>query len=479
MAIAVPVRQRRRTIAVVLALALDDSFNDEEARARFCAAWQMDRTVCERMVSDVPRFSPETLQTYTGLLARDLESLTTIEVAHRHVNDLSARLARANEELNLIYRIGVGSSVSTPPLQHFASLCRELVGATKIESLAVVLESPTLSAGPSLVRAGPLEASDAGILRLYAQLQDQDDDTGPAVVLNGLGTDPALAWAAAWLQSLVFSPLTGKDRRLGGILAINHDDGGDLGSYEVHLLGAVAERSSVFLENARLYDDLEELFIGMLHALVSSIDAKDPYTCGHSQRVAWLSRFIARLRGMPEEKCQRVYLSGLLHDIGKIGISEAVLCKTGRLTSEEFQEMRRHPEIGARIVEGVPQVADTIPGILHHHERMDGKGYPSRLAGYDIPILGRIVGLADSYDAMTTNRTYRKARPVLMALSEIRRCSGTQFDPELADLLLQQDVHAMHRELTEFGNQPIGMHQGRQSVSWHGGQGQGEKGELL
>jgi len=135
-----------------------------------------------------------------------------------------------------------------------------------------------------------------------------------------------------------------------------------------------------------------------------------------------------------------------------------VLCKAGRLTQDEYLEMKRHPEIGAHILKGVPQVADTIPGILHHHERMDGKGYPAGLAGCEIPLLGRIIGLADCYDAMTTNRTYRKARPVQMAVAEIRRYSGTQFDPELAHLFLGQDVQAVHRELTEFGNQSTGPH---------------------
>jgi len=103
-------------------------------------------------------------------------------------------------------------------------------------------------------------------------------------------------------------------------------------------------------------------------------------------------------------------------------------------------------------------VVHAIPGVLHHHERMDGKGYPAGLAGYDIPLLGRIIGLADSYDAMTTNRTYRQARPVQIAIAEIRRCSGTQFDPLLADLLLQQNVETMHQEVTEFGNLPMGSH---------------------
>ena len=240
-------------------------------------------------------------------------------------------------------------------------------------------------------------------------------------------------------------------------MAINHTDNKDFDSYEIQFIATLAERSASLLENVSLYDDLEQLFTGLLHAMVNSIDAKDPYTCGHSQRVAWLSRYIAHIIGLPERECQRVYLSGLLHDIGKIGIDETVLRKAGKLTVEEFREMKRHSQIGARILEGVPQVADTLPGILHHHERFDGKGYPGNLAADNIPLFGRIIGLADSYDAITTSRTYRKARPVEVAIAQIRQHAGTQFDPFIAERFLHEDVHALHSELKAFGHLPIGQ----------------------
>ena len=120
-----------------------------------------------------------------------------------------------------------------------------------------------------------------------------------------------------------------------------------------------------------------------------------------------------------------------------LGVPEAVLQKTGRLTNEEFDQMKKHPEIGARILADVKQLRDIIPGVLHHHERFDGKGYPAKLAGQGIPLMGRIICLADCFDAMTSNRTYRKALPLEVAMSEIRRCSGTQFDPMLAEAFLR------------------------------------------
>jgi putative nucleotidyltransferase with HDIG domain len=170
------------------------------------------------------------------------------------------------------------------------------------------------------------------------------------------------------------------------------------------------------------------------------VDAKDAYTCGHSERVAMLSRLLAERAGLAEPAIERVYMGGLLHDVGKIGVPESVLQKTGRLTPEEFEQMKKHPEIGARILTDIKQIRDIIPGVLRHHERYDGRGYPGGLAGEDIPLMGRIICLADGFDAMTSNRTYRRALPLEVALMEIRRCSGTQFDPRLAQAFLEIDA---------------------------------------
>jgi len=457
--VAVPVTHRHHTVGAVLACGLTEAFLDEETFARFCDTYQLDRTVMIRLASEQPRHQIGHLQAYASILAHHVNASSTANAAQRDICDMSSHLDRTYEELHLLYRVSTGLSVSRKPIHHFRELCQELLHTTVVRSFAVILESPKDSTvPPGVVQIGPLEADTDDLLRLYHLVRERTPNVGEALVVDQAAADPTLSWASPWLKQFVFYRLAKRERLFGGILAINHVDNTEFNSYEIQFINALTERSSAFLENVQLYDDLERLFSGLVHALVSSIDAKDPYTCGHSQRVARLSHRIAQLNGMSEAQCRRVYLSGLLHDVGKIGISEAVLCKSGRLTREEFEEIKRHPEIGARILAGVPQVVHAIPGVLHHHERMDGKGYPAGLAGYDIPLLGRIIGLADSYDAMTTNRTYRQARPVQIAIAEIRRCSGTQFDPLLADLLLQQNVETMHQEVTEFGNLPMGSH---------------------
>jgi len=209
------------------------------------------------------------------------------------------------------------------------------------------------------------------------------------------------------------------------------------------LLNSIANESAIYLENAMLFDDVRGLSMGLLHSLTSAVDAKDAYTCGHSERVALLSRSLAAEAGLSEHHVERIYMAGLLHDVGKIGVPEAVLQKTGKLTDEEFDQIKKHPEIGAKILRDIKQIEDIIPGVLHHHERYDGKGYPSGLAGESIPLMGRIICLADCFDAMTSSRTYRKALPLEVALTEIRRCSGTQFDPVLADAFLKLGINQL------------------------------------
>jgi len=179
--------------------------------------------------------------------------------------------------------------------------------------------------------------------------------------------------------------------------------------------------------------------------LTSSIDAKDKYTHGHSERVAFISRWIAeRLSGqesLEEEKIHEIYLAGLLHDIGKIGIDETVLRKKGRLTEEEYSRIKVHPSIGAGILREIKQMRDIVPGVLSHHERVDGKGYPNGLVGDQIPLTGKIVGLADCFDAMTSKRTYRDAMTVEQAIAEIEKGLGTQFDEKIGRVFLDGDVY--------------------------------------
>ena len=179
------------------------------------------------------------------------------------------------------------------------------------------------------------------------------------------------------------------------------------------------------------YIRLERGYLDTVSSLVGALEAKDPYTRGHSERVAQYAAAVAGSMGMNEEQIERIRLAAQLHDLGKVGLSDQVLCKPGRLTSDEYYEVRNHPEIGAEIVERVPTLAGLAPIVRHHHERFDGTGYVAGLAGAQIPLESRVLAVADSYDAMTSSRAYRPAMSSEEALKEILLCQGSQFDPEI------------------------------------------------
>ena len=172
-------------------------------------------------------------------------------------------------------------------------------------------------------------------------------------------------------------------------------------------------------------------------ALASAIDAKDKYTHGHSTRVADYSRKIARMLGKSESECRSIYLSALLHDVGKIGIPNIIINKQGKLTEAEYNVIKTHPIIGTQILSNITQTPHIADGAHYHHERYDGKGYPEGLAGKDIPEIGRIIAVADAYDAMTSNRSYRGTLSQEYVRSEIENGIGTQFDPEYAKIMLE------------------------------------------
>ena len=183
--------------------------------------------------------------------------------------------------------------------------------------------------------------------------------------------------------------------------------------------------------------DLKELFYKTIKSIASALDAKDPYTHGHSMRVTLYSIILAKELNVPESELEHIETAGLLHDIGKIAIPQAILCKPGRLTDDEFVIMKSHPANSEKLISSIKKLHEVSPGVKHHHERWDGKGYPDNLAGENIPFSARVIAIADTYDAMTSTRSYRKALDHDIAIAEIEKCAGTQFDPTLAKKFIE------------------------------------------
>jgi putative nucleotidyltransferase with HDIG domain len=238
-------------------------------------------------------------------------------------------------------------------------------------------------------------------------------------------------------QNKVFVPMVAKERLIGGIEI--DLDGRDrrFSANAQKILYALASQAAIFIENARLERDVRSMFLNIIVSLAGAVDAKDAYTHGHSLRVARTALIVAQQIELPHERLEPLLMSAILHDVGKIAIPDNILKKPSRLNEEEFEIMKTHAMAGAKMLAHIPALEEVIPGIRNHHEDWDGTGYPDGLAGEDIPIFGRIILIGDAFDAMTTDRVYRRKKSVAHAIRQIEKFSGRQFDPRLADAAVE------------------------------------------
>jgi HD-GYP domain-containing protein (c-di-GMP phosphodiesterase class II) len=239
------------------------------------------------------------------------------------------------------------------------------------------------------------------------------------------------------IRSIMCAPMRTTEAILG-VLYVDSPTVHEFSEAELELLAAIGNQAGVALHRARLIAEMERLFLDVVKAIAAIIDAKDGYTHRHSERVAAIAMLIARQLGLSPEERSIVELSALLHDVGKIGVPDAILNKPGQLTDEEFAEVRRHPVHGAAILSNIQseRVLALVPGIKSHHERWDGSGYPEGLKGDEIPLLGRILAVADFLDALSSDRSYRKATSICDAIELIKQESGRAFDPQIVEALL-------------------------------------------
>ena len=228
-------------------------------------------------------------------------------------------------------------------------------------------------------------------------------------------------------RSVLCVPVKIKGKTIGVLQAINKKTG-DFSDDDKEFFDLFSNQVAIALDNARLYKEIRETFYSTSEALAEAIEKRDPYTGGHTKRVLGYSVAVARRLGMGFEEVESLKLSAMLHDIGKIGIDDAILRKNAALDDDEVGVMKKHPRFGVEILGHVPQLKEVVPGIYLHHERIDGKGYPNGVKSGKIPLMARIIAVADTYDAMTTTRPYRKGLEPEVAIRELKRCAGTQFD---------------------------------------------------
>jgi putative nucleotidyltransferase with HDIG domain len=266
-----------------------------------------------------------------------------------------------------------------------------------------------------------------------------DGEEGRPVRLADLEEDPALAGGVGPLFAAglaVVSPVLMK-QRLTAVLAVGEKvSGHEFGSVDLDMLKALSESAGIAIENARLFKDLQESYVSTVRLLVSRIEEKDPYTHGHTERVARYAVALAHELGFPAEEIQRIQFGAYLHDIGKVHTQDEVLHKPGALTDEEWRMVKAHPVRGAEMIRGVKFLERVVDMVRHHHERVDGRGYPDGLHGDEISTAAKIVNVADAFDAMTTDRPYRAGMTVEQAIAQMREKAGTQFAAEIVEVLV-------------------------------------------
>jgi HD-GYP domain-containing protein (c-di-GMP phosphodiesterase class II) len=263
--------------------------------------------------------------------------------------------------------------------------------------------------------------------------------SGRAEIVNDVHSDPRFVSGAIGISSLMCAPLKAKDVVVG-VIKLGNDQPVMYTAEDLKIFTTLASLAAVAIENASLYEQLKEAFYTTVYTLAETIEKRDPYTGNHTKRVMEYSLAIGKTLGLSEEDMARLQLGAVLHDIGKIGIRDNVLLKESSLTDDEFEQIKMHPVYGEEIISRIPQLKSAIPGVKHHHEKFNGRGYPDGLKADEIDITARIIAVADSFDAMTSNRPYRKGLSLDEAFEELRKYSGSQFDPHIVDAFFAADV---------------------------------------
>ena len=381
----------------------------------------------ERLNQWVDAQQPIDPRLLTSLLQLVNRSVLQEEQEHslnEEIDELSEQIEQTYEEISLLHSLTQNLQLSKSPTD-LAKLClNRLQGLIKSEANVIWLDAKYEA--PQFLVGGQVAFNEAGLQRLIERF-DGHDWTRPLVKNHIQGT--LLGADFPGLESLIIVPVMEGAFRSGWIASCNLRGSREFGTVEANLLNSIATILGTHVRNIDLYQQHEELMLSFVRSMVSTLDAKDPYTRGHSERVAKIARRLGEEMNLPEDDLNDIYLSGVLHDIGKVGVDDGILSKPDKLTDEEFKQIQKHPMIGFEILKGLKNLQKILPGVRNHHENFNGRGYPDNLSGESIPMMARILAVADSYDAMGSDRPYRKGMPLPRVEDIFRRGAGDQWDP--------------------------------------------------
>lgn len=433
---AIPLYSRRQPSQVAVAAFLTRPISSHEDLASKARALGMEPRAVAAWAERQTPWAVASLERVGRLVQENLATKERLEDAKKEAESISVNLAATYEEISLLYRITQNLKISESDEELGQGALEWMEEVIPAEALAIQY-IPAFGNDQAitprrlrteLVTRGECPVDNDQFTRLIQQLGCHTANR--PVVVNRSITERA-DWPFPAIRQFIAVPMVEGSNVFGWLAAFNHTRDAEFGTVEASLLNSVGAILGIHSGNIELYHQQSELMAGIIRALTSAIDAKDPYTCGHSDRVARVSVRLARELGCDQKTLNTIYLSGLLHDIGKIGVNDNVLRKPGKLTDEEYEHIKTHVRIGHRILVDLKKLDDVLPVVLHHHESWDGKGYPHSLTGTEIPRSARIVAVADAFDAMGSDRPYRKGMPDDKIDEIFRAGAGKQWDADV------------------------------------------------
>ena len=374
------------------------------------------------------------------------ERVEEVEKANYTIADLAAELEQKNsnlehavEHLSSIYKIGLAIN-STMDIDRLFNLIVRTTLSTlnaKIGYIILYDKEHQLLNVTNLIGGGKLIAPQKSIPMKDTSVSTWVINNRKPLLIADINQTPQFdrfSDLGYERKSLLCAPLMVKDEIIGTISVVNKIDNSQFYSDELEILTTIAAQAAIAIKNATLYEEQQQTYLNTIQALVSAIEASDSYTRGHSERVTRYSIEIGRRLGLKSDRLQILERAAILHDIGKIGIDLSLLHKKGKLSAQDIHELQQHPVIGMKILEPIEFLLDVRTCIGQHHERYDGMGYPNHLKSSEQLLEARILSVADSFDAMTSDRPYRKALSIEIAIAELCDNSGTQFDPAIVDV---------------------------------------------
>jgi HD-GYP domain-containing protein (c-di-GMP phosphodiesterase class II) len=458
--IAVPLRSLEKGPAMVaVGLFLTSRIDHESQIAAAARIFGVDSQRAFEWSRKAEIWTPRVLVRLAESTVDNVVHRTQLSHLQHEINEAVGHARDTYVELGLLHRLARELEVSNDPAELWQNALSWLADAVPAQCIAAVArrDSPGVRCslfgddGPSelVIRDCPMAPQD-----LCEMMQHLGKAARRPLVLNRSHTS-APTWGRPTVRELAAAPIMQESQVEGWLLAMNHTGGSgselcEFGSAELRLLDSVSTILGIHRNNTALFARQGDLFAASVRALTSAIDAKDPYTHGHSERVARVAVCIGEQMGLSKDQLDTVYLGGLLHDIGKIGIDDQVLNKPGPLTPEEFEHIKKHPRLGYDILRGVRQLQKILPIVLHHHESWDGTGYPHGLPGDATPLLARITAVADAFDAMSSDRPYRQGMPDDQLDEILRQGAGHQWDPTVVDAFFacRERIHRAAEDAT-------------------------------